>query len=300
VTNAESSGGRYAKRIAVPDEARSRSTLKHVDYQDTFVIGAEGADSDNAEQWARNVFESAPAAVRLLIRLGWRSYGARLGPFPSPGHVAGWTIGQSEPDWIRLELAWAIGLRMQLVLRRRPSAVTMSTFVEHDRRVARMAWPTMVPVHWLIVRSLLRRAAKAHARERAFVVRPFVIWYQRNLANPLARRLSRFIPGSAVVETVGRHSGLPRRTPVGGRVEGSTFWLVSEFGRHSHYVRNIDANPNVRVQFKGRWHTGKATLVEDDNPRERLRRLPKMNSFLVRMVGTDLMTVRIDLEAPPG
>lgn len=130
--------------------------------------------------------------------------------------------------------------------------------------------------------------------------RPFVIWYQRNLVNPLARRFSRFIPGSAVIETVGRNSGLPRRTPVGGRADGSTFWLVSEFGRHSQYVRNIEANPNVRVQVKGRWHTGKATLVDDDDPRERLRSLPTMNSAVVRMVGTRLLTVRIDLDDDHG
>ncbi|MCX4679034.1 nitroreductase family deazaflavin-dependent oxidoreductase [Streptomyces sp. NBC_01433] len=115
--------------------------------------------------------------------------------------------------------------------------------------------------------------------------------FQRRVANPITRRS----PGQTIVETLGRTSGLPRRTPVGGRRTGHEFWFVSEFGEKSQYVRNIQAHPQVRVRIKGRWHNGTAHLVPHDDPRARLRELPRFNSAAVRAFGTDLLTVRVDL-----
>jgi deazaflavin-dependent oxidoreductase (nitroreductase family) len=115
---------------------------------------------------------------------------------------------------------------------------------------------------------------------------------QRNVANPVSIRM----PAQTVLETTGRTSGLPRRTPVGGRRVGNEFWLVSEYGEKSHYVRNIQADPRVRVRIKGRWYTGTAHPVPEDDPRARLRSLPRSNSAVVRAVGVDLLTVRIDLD----
>ncbi|MER6530053.1 nitroreductase family deazaflavin-dependent oxidoreductase [Streptomyces sp. NPDC001508] len=127
----------------------------------------------------------------------------------------------------------------------------------------------------------------AHSETKHRIVTRF----QRHLANPLSRRL----PLQTVLETTGRTSGLPRRTPVGGRRVGDSFWLVSEFGLKSHYVRNIQADPRVRVRIRGRWHTGTAHLLPDDDAVARLRGLPRLNSAAVRAFGTDLLTVRVDL-----
>jgi deazaflavin-dependent oxidoreductase (nitroreductase family) len=77
---------------------------------------------------------------------------------------------------------------------------------------------------------------------------------------------------------------------VGGRRAGDSFWLVSEFGTRSQYVRNIEADPRVRVRIRGRWHEGTAHLLPDDDPVARLRRLPRINSLGVRALGTDLCT----------
>ncbi|MER5752383.1 nitroreductase family deazaflavin-dependent oxidoreductase [Streptomyces sp. NPDC002088] len=115
--------------------------------------------------------------------------------------------------------------------------------------------------------------------------------FQRHIGNPVLRRL----PLQTVLETTGRVSGLPRQTPVGGRRVGDSFWLVSEFGERSQYVRNIKANPRVRVRIRGRWHEGTAHLLPDDDPVARLRSLPRMNSAAVRVLGTGLLTVRVDL-----
>lgn len=114
---------------------------------------------------------------------------------------------------------------------------------------------------------------------------------QRNVANRVMRRM----PFQTLLETTGRNSGEPRRTPLGGRRIGDQFWFVSEFGEKSQYVRNIKADPSVRVRLKGRWHRGTAHLVPGDDARARLRSLPQFNSMGVRAFGTNLLTVRVDL-----
>ncbi|WP_445166738.1 nitroreductase/quinone reductase family protein [Mycolicibacterium sp. Dal123E01] len=115
---------------------------------------------------------------------------------------------------------------------------------------------------------------------------------QRHIANPVMR----MVPIQTLLETTGRKSGQPRRTPIGGRLDGNEFWLVSEFGDRSQYVRNIAANPQVRVRVRGRWHSGTATVLPDDDARARLAELPRMNSAAVRAMGDNLLTIRVDLD----
>jgi deazaflavin-dependent oxidoreductase (nitroreductase family) len=97
---------------------------------------------------------------------------------------------------------------------------------------------------------------------------------QRRLMNPVVRRaLGRGwrIPGYALLETTGRNSGLPRRTPVGDGLDGDTFWIVAEHGRRADYVRNIEADRRVRVLVRGTWRWGTALPLPHDDPRERQR-----------------------------
>ena len=116
--------------------------------------------------------------------------------------------------------------------------------------------------------------------------------FQKNVANPLMR----LMPFQTLLETTGRKSGEPRRTPLDGSRIGDQFWFVSEFGDKSQYVKNIQADPQVRVRLKGKWHSGTAHLVPEDDPHERLRSLPKFNSFGVRTFGTNLLTIRVDFK----
>ncbi|MFE2958482.1 nitroreductase/quinone reductase family protein [Nocardia tengchongensis] len=116
--------------------------------------------------------------------------------------------------------------------------------------------------------------------------------FQRRVGNPILGRL----PIQTLLETTGRVSGQPRITPIGGRRTGNSFWLVSEFGTRSQYVRNIEADNRVRLRLRGRWLTGTAHLMPDDDPIARLRSLPRANSTAVRIVGTDLLSIRIDLD----
>ena len=94
------------------------------------------------------------------------------------------------------------------------------------------------------------------------------------LVNPLVRPLVERTPlntGWAVLETTGRKSGEPRRTPVGDGLRGDQFWIVTEHGWASAYVKNIQADPRVRVRVGRRWRSGTATIPPDDAPEARLR-----------------------------
>jgi hypothetical protein len=51
-----------------------------------------------------------------------------------------------------------------------------------------------------------------------------------------------------------------------------------------------------RVRLNGKWHSGTAYLMPDDDPRARLGTLSAINSFGVRAFGTNLLTVRVDLD----
>jgi deazaflavin-dependent oxidoreductase (nitroreductase family) len=114
---------------------------------------------------------------------------------------------------------------------------------------------------------------------------------QRLVVNPIGRQLP-----VTMLETTGRKSGQPRRTAVGGSVVGNQFWMVSEHGEHSDYVYNVNANPAIRVRIDGQWRSGVAHLLPDDDPWQRLRSLPRLNSMGVRTMGTELLTIRVDLD----
>jgi deazaflavin-dependent oxidoreductase (nitroreductase family) len=134
-------------------------------------------------------------------------------------------------------------------------------------------------------------AAASALNETVSLKRQVVHRVQRLLVNPVDRQM----PG-IILETTGRKSGKPRRTAVGGRVVDNQFWMVSEHGEHSDYVRNIKADPAVRLRIGGQWRSGTAHLLPDDDPLRRLGGLPRLNSAVVRLMGSDLLTIRVDLD----
>ena len=128
---------------------------------------------------------------------------------------------------------------------------------------------------------------------------------EKHAINPLMRSALRVgvAPRAfALLETTGRRSGQRRLTPVGNGLVGETFWLVSEHGVRCDYVRNLVANPSVRVKVGRRWRSGIATLVEEDDGLARRRHLDRANGVVGRMDGaifrasvSNAVTVRIDL-----
>ena len=89
-----------------------------------------------------------------------------------------------------------------------------------------------------------------------------LVW---KIFNPVARRLAGVAPWWVVLETTGRKTGKRRQAPLArGPVDGNVTWVIAVHGRHSGLVRNIEANPSVRLRLRGRWHTGQATVQSMD------------------------------------
>ena len=125
-------------------------------------------------------------------------------------------------------------------------------------------------------------------------------WVTTKLVNPGVRALIErglFPPAWSLLETTGRKSGEPRRTPVGNGKRGEVFWIVTEHGHHADYGKNIQADPRVRVKVGRRWYSGTAHILEDDDPYARLRRLRRpVNDAMLLAVGTEALTIRVDLD----
>ncbi len=131
---------------------------------------------------------------------------------------------------------------------------------------------------------------------------------QRWVINPVVRALFAvgLNPlGLVILETRGRVSGRPRRTPVGNGRMGDSLWIIAEHGSTANYVRNIRRDPHVRVRIRQglryQWVPGVATVLPDDDPLARQRRIIRwhplraFNAMNVRLLGADLLTVHIHL-----
>jgi deazaflavin-dependent oxidoreductase (nitroreductase family) len=142
-------------------------------------------------------------------------------------------------------------------------------------------------------------------RVKVLIVRTFQRW----TINPLMRALLAvgLNPlGLAILETRGRTSGRPRRTPVGNGRQGTSFWIIAEHGSRAGYVRNIQHDPRIRVRlrigWRYRWVPGIATVLPDDDPLARQRSIIRwhplraLNAINVRVLGADLLTVHVQLQ----
>ena len=104
-------------------------------------------------------------------------------------------------------------------------------------------------------------------------------WFTRNVANRLVAGLTHrglSIWGSRVLETVGRTSGQPRRTPVNLLTLDGRQYLVSARGE-GQWVRNVRASQGRLVLILGRSReTRQATEVPPEE------RAPILRAYLKR------------------
>jgi deazaflavin-dependent oxidoreductase (nitroreductase family) len=138
------------------------------------------------------------------------------------------------------------------------------------------------------------------------VKRRIEILVGRYTVNPLVRAMFKLgvtPPGMALVETVGRRSGLTRHTPVVCSPDGKSLWLIAQHGAHAGWVRNFQSQPNVRVRLGRHWQAGTAELLPEDDVKARidtfsgnaLGRL--VNRVTFRALESQPVTVRIALSA---
>ena len=167
------------------------------------------------------------------------------------------------------------------------------------------AWPGLVsPIAQSALYLALVVVTARSRRVKVLIVRTVQRW----TLNPLMRLLLRVGVnplGLAILETRGRVSGRARRTPVGNGRQGSTFWIIAEHGARAGYVRNIQQDPRVRVRlrvgWRFRWVRGIAEIVPDDDALARQRRIIRwhplraLNAINVRVLGADLLSVRVKL-----
>jgi hypothetical protein len=147
-----------AHEIPVPPEARGRSTLARVDYENAVLVRIDPADGGTAEQWARAVLEGAPESMRAALTGGWARLGLPLGPERSEQHVLGWAVRAADPGAALLGVGSPGGLQAELLVERRPDAVLVASFVQHDGDAARTAWAEVEGLHAPVVRRLLDEA----------------------------------------------------------------------------------------------------------------------------------------------
>ena len=134
--------------------------------------------------------------------------------------------------------------------------------------------------------------------------RQFEILLGRYTLNPLMRfsfRVGLTPPRMALVETVGRRSGEVRHTPVFAFREGSIVWLIAQHGSHAGWVKNFQAQPEVRLRLGRRWVHGTASLDPDDDVRARTRTFAKgpvgrtMMLAMFRTLESQPVTAKVEL-----
>ena len=68
--------------------------------------------------------------------------------------------------------------------------------------------------------------------------------------------------------TTGRRTGLPREIEIWFTERDGRLYIIAEHGEHANWVRNIRANPHVRVRVGERQLNGTARLVDGEREPE--------------------------------
>jgi deazaflavin-dependent oxidoreductase (nitroreductase family) len=104
--------------------------------------------------------------------------------------------------------------------------------------------------------------------------------------------------------TTGRTSGRPRRIEIWFAAVGDRWFALAGGRERAHWVRNLRADPVVRVEIRGRTFEGTARLIEgtDEDPVAREAIADKYGRRGLEDWLRESLPVAIDLERelPPG
>ena len=96
-------------------------------------------------------------------------------------------------------------------------------------------------------------------------------WFYRAPVLMYRIGLGRLMFGQVMLTTVGRKSGQPRRAVVDllkHDAATDTYYVVSAYGGGSDWYRNLEANPAVKVQARGRKFSARAATLPPDEAEE--------------------------------
>lgn len=79
--------------------------------------------------------------------------------------------------------------------------------------------------------------------------------------------------GVCHLQTTGRVTGRPRTIEIWFAADGARLYLLAGGRKGAHWVRNLRADPSVRVRLGGRTIVGRARTVEGDALEGHARRL---------------------------
>jgi deazaflavin-dependent oxidoreductase (nitroreductase family) len=121
-----------------------------------------------------------------------------------------------------------------------------------------------------------------------------VVW---RVINPPTRRLAGLVRWWVLLETTGRRSGRLRTTPLArGPFSESGAWLISVHGTHATWVKNLEAQSEVRLKHRGRWRRGTASVEPFDA--ELVKRFNRYARLGPSTLGIDPVLVRVDFVEP--
>lgn len=130
--------------------------------------------------------------------------------------------------------------------------------------------------------------------------RRFTTAVGKYLINPIVKAAItlRLAPlGYAILKTTGRKAGCADRprSEMGSTATPSG-WSPSTVAARPTCATS-KPTPRVRVKVRGTWRSGTAHILPHDDPRQRLRKIGlRFNGAVVQIMGTDLLTIRIDLD----
>lgn len=114
------------------------------------------------------------------------------------------------------------------------------------------------------------------------ILRPWVMFWAGRLPF-LARTV-------LVLETIGRTSGLPRRTPLQYELIEGDYYIGAARGEQADWYRNLQKNAGVRLRIGRDWMSGTAEPVTEVSEKAaylhtRLERHPRMVGRMLRLHG---------------
>lgn len=110
--------------------------------------------------------------------------------------------------------------------------------------------------------------------------------------NPLVRPFAGIAPWWVVLETTGCRTGRVRHTPLAAApFDGGSMSVVAVYGLDAAFVRNVCADPAVRVKRRGRWFSGTAEVV--DPTATAIASLGRYARAVVLRMGSDPKVIKI-------